>query len=135
MIIAMPTNLEEHCYHFNLVSESVPLFLQLKLLLKSQTFSLRLSLYFNISGPFKMGIRDLWLVYSSLELSFHVTKKSPLQAVSPASQIRTLTNIAVTEGFEQHRRHMRCLLIGIDARYVQFTTLKVLSLFIYLVFG
>ena len=62
MIICPP---EELSYHFNLVS--VPLFCKIKLLsycqwLKSQTFGL--SLYFNISGPFKMGIRDLWLVYS-----------------------------------------------------------------------
>jgi hypothetical protein len=71
-----------------------------------------------------MGIRDLWLVYSSLAHSFHVPKIALLQAVSPASQIRTLTHIAVTEGFEQDRHRMRCLFIGIDARCVRFTTLK-----------
>ena len=63
-----------------------------------------------------MGIRDLWLVCSSLEPRFYVPKKVPLQAVSPASQMRTLTHIAVTEGFEQDRHQKRCLFIGIDAR-------------------
>ena len=63
-----------------------------------------------------MGIRDLWLVCSGLESSFYVPKKTPLQAVSPASQTRTLTHIAVTEGFEQDRHQKRCLFIGIDTR-------------------
>jgi hypothetical protein len=49
-------------------------------------------------------------------LFFHGLKKTLLQAVSPASQIRTLTHIAVTEGFEQDRHQKRCLFIGIDAR-------------------
>ena len=71
-----------------------------------------------------MGIRDLWLVYLSLELIFYVPNKAPLQAVSPASQRRTLTRIAITEGFEQDRHQMRRLFIGIDARCVWFTTLK-----------
>ena len=63
-----------------------------------------------------MGIHDLWLVCSSSECSFHVSKKAPFQAVSPASQTRTLTHIAVTEGFEQDHRQKHCLFIGIDAR-------------------
>ena len=74
-----------------------------------------------------MGIRDLWLVNSSLLLSFRVLKIALLQAVSPASQVRTLTHIAVTEGFELDRHRMRCLFIGIDARCVCFTTLKALT--------
>jgi hypothetical protein len=63
-----------------------------------------------------MGIRNLWLVCSSLEPTLHVPKKAPFQAVSPASQMRTLTHISVAEGFEQDRRQKRCLFIGIDAR-------------------
>jgi hypothetical protein len=39
-----------------------------------------------------------------------------MQAVSPASEIRSLTQIAVTEGFEKKRHPERCLFIGIDAR-------------------
>ncbi|KAF8153351.1 PIN domain-like protein [Crassisporium funariophilum] len=44
-----------------------------------------------------MGICDLWL------------------ALSPASQSRTLTQVAVTEGFEYQRHRDRCLIIGVDA--------------------
>ncbi|KAF8190100.1 PIN domain-like protein [Pholiota molesta] len=38
-----------------------------------------------------------------------------LQALSPASHTRTLTQIAVSEGFQQKHRPERCLLIGVDA--------------------
>ena len=61
--------------------------------------------------------------YIQLESCFHVPIiKAPLQALSPASQVRTLTHITVTEGFEQDRHQMQCLFIGIDARCVRFTT-------------
>ncbi|KAF8955909.1 PIN domain-like protein [Flammula alnicola] len=43
-----------------------------------------------------MGVRDLWT------------------ALAPASEKRTLTQIVVTEGFEQKRRPGRCLHTGID---------------------
>ncbi|KAF8188688.1 PIN domain-like protein [Pholiota molesta] len=44
-----------------------------------------------------MGIRGLWNV------------------ISAASQKRMLTQIAVSEGFDQQRRQERCLILGIDA--------------------
>ncbi|KAF8971159.1 PIN domain-like protein [Flammula alnicola] len=44
-----------------------------------------------------MGVRDLWL------------------ALSAASQTRTLTQIAVTEGFERERHLEQCLFVGIDS--------------------
>ncbi|KAF8904707.1 hypothetical protein CPB84DRAFT_1835590 [Gymnopilus junonius] len=42
----------------------------------------------------------------------------PGLALAPASEARTLTQIAITEGFDQHRHSDRCLHIGIDARLV-----------------
>jgi len=39
-----------------------------------------------------------------------------MQAVSPASEMRSLTQIAITEGFEKKLHPERCLFIGIDTR-------------------
>ncbi|KAF9471604.1 PIN domain-like protein [Pholiota conissans] len=44
-----------------------------------------------------MGVPDMWRV------------------LLPASQMRTLTQVAVTEGFEQPHRPERCLRLGVDA--------------------
>jgi hypothetical protein len=66
-----------------------------------------------------MGIRGLWNVSSiSKFLASSLCLKSHLlqQAVSAASQKRTLTEIAVSEGFDQQRHQDRCLILGIDAR-------------------
>ncbi|KAF8969668.1 PIN domain-like protein [Flammula alnicola] len=44
-----------------------------------------------------------------------ILKKLLLQALSAASQTRTLTQIAVTEGFERKRHLEQCLYVGIDS--------------------
>jgi len=39
-----------------------------------------------------------------------------MQAVYPAAEERSLTQLAVTEGFEKKHHPEQCLIIGIDAR-------------------
>jgi hypothetical protein len=39
-----------------------------------------------------------------------------VQILSPAAQVRSFTQLTVTEGFETNRRGLRTFVLGVDAR-------------------